>query len=71
MIETLQILAGMVGSAIVGFLLTLPSRYSNKEIEDIFRKIHNAKTEASDEGTEMTDAEALDIIDDIIIAYLE
>lgn len=45
--------------------------YSKEEIKDIALAIHAAKQEASDEGTKMTAEEALEIIDEIIIAYLE
>jgi len=47
------------------------SRYSKDEIYDIAMKIHAAISEASDGGSSMTSEEALDIIDDIIVAYLE
>lgn len=70
-IEMIGLAVVSMGSGIIGTLVYIGKRYSKREIMDIALKIHNARTEASDEGTKMTDVEALDIIDDIIVAYLE
>lgn len=70
-IETLGMIIVSIGSGIIGTLVAIGKHYSRQEIRDIALKIHTARGEASDEGTKMSDDEALDIIDDIIVAYLE
>jgi len=70
MIEIVDALM-VAGSVIVGWVIAVSRRYTKAEIRGIAMSIHEACQEASDEGSDISDVEALDIIDDIIVAYLE
>lgn len=68
--QIITFLTGVV-TALVPTLIYIRSRFSNDELKSIALEIHAARDEASDEGSEITNEEALDIIDDIIVAYVE
>jgi hypothetical protein len=70
-IETLKIFGAGLISAAVPMLLYIRTRYSNEEVKDIFLSIYAATQEASDGGSEITDGEALEIIEDIVVAYVD
>jgi hypothetical protein len=70
-IEQMKIFAGGIIAGVVPTLLYIRSRYTNEELKEIAMSIHAARQEASDGGSAMTNEEALDIIDDIIVAYVE